>query len=132
MNYQDELLSETVTLGMKLANAIYRPQHRPDAVDTLNCHALRKWKAAFGHRPRVILDAWLLIENRSREMYKKKHIFWALYFMKNYTSEDSLAGKFNTTSKTFREKVRGILKLLATQSGVKVRINVKVCSSSFT
>ena len=69
MNYQDEL-SETVTLGMTLANAIYHPQHRPDAVDTLNCHALRKWKAAFGHRPRVILDAWLLIENRARESTK--------------------------------------------------------------
>ena len=51
MNNDQNELSETVTLGMVLANATYRPQHRPDAVDTLNCHALRKWKAVYEHRP---------------------------------------------------------------------------------
>ena len=77
------------------------------------------------------MDAWLLIKNKAQEnKYDKKHLFWALYFMNNYTSEDSLAGTFNTTSKTFCEKMRGILKLLATECGVKVRIrNVKVSAS---
>ena len=120
MNNQLQL-NELVTLGMALVNATYRPQNLPDAVDTMNCHALRKWKAAYGHRPRVLLDAWCLIENRARhQKLKMKHMFWALYFLKNYTSEDSLAGTSNTTPKTFREKVRGILQLLAKQHGVKV------------
>ena len=62
-------------------------------METLNCHALRKWKAAYGHRPRVILDAWYLIENEARiRKFQIKHMFWALYFMKNYDSVDILAG----------------------------------------
>ena len=122
-NTQIQELNEVVMLGMAVANITYCPQNRPDAVDTLNCHALRKWKAAYGHRPQVILDAWCLIENnetRRKKKYELKHLFWALYFMKNYMSEDSLAGTLHATPKTLREKVRGILQLLAKQNGVKV------------
>ena len=114
-------MNEFVAVGMVLINATYSHQNRPDAVDTLNCHALRKWKAAYGHRPRVILDAWYLIENKARICkFQIKHIFWALYFMKNYNSEDSLAGTLKTNAKTLREKVRGILQLLAKKHVVKV------------
>ena len=38
--------------------------------------------------------------------------------MKNYMSEDSLAGTLHATPKTLREKVRGILQLLAKQSTI--------------
>ena len=120
-------MNDFMFIGMALINATCRSQNRPDAVDTsVNCHSIRTWIAAwYGHRPWVILDAWCLIKNKTRNLkFQIKYMFWVLYFIrKNYNLEDILAGTLNITrnAKKLREnKVRGILQMLAKQHGVKV------------
>ena len=55
-------------------------------------------------------------------------MFWELYFIrKNYNLEDILAGTLNMitrNAKKLREKVRGILQILAKQHGVKVSAKI--------
>jgi len=108
-----------VSTGMDVIKAKYMPTG--DYVDLVNPHALRKWNAAYGQRPIVLFEAWLPIKARAlKREIELKHFFWALNFMKTYQTEDNLARTLNTTPKTLRGKVKGIIKLMAPMIWTKV------------
>jgi len=87
-----------------------RTQH----VDYLNRNRLRKWKAAYGVRPLVAYDAWLRICKKAQlKGISTRHLFWCLHWMKTYGNEDNVSRSLGTTPKTFRSKVKMVVKLLS-------------------
>jgi hypothetical protein len=53
---------------------------------------------------------------------KPKHLLWALLHMKVYGKEADLAGKANTTRKTFRGWVRKMVRAISVLHGYKVSL----------
>jgi len=105
-------MEKLIKEGFKLIGVANVP-NRNSFMDTLSKHGLRRWRAAYGHRPAVLDEAWRQIKSEARKRkIQLKHFFWALHFMKTYQSEDNLANRMNTTPKTFREKAKTIIKLL--------------------
>lgn len=95
-------------------NLLFLHNHNTNTTDYLNKYDLRRWKAAFGVRPIVAYDAWLRVRNKANARgLRTLHLFWCLHWMKTYATEDNISQKLNTSPKTFREKVRLFVKLLA-------------------
>ena len=108
-------LEKFVAHGMGAINATYtKIRKRGKHHDYLNKHGFRQWKSAYGIRPIVAYEGWMYIHRKaSSSKIRLVHLFWTLHWMKTYQTEDNLARTFRTTSKTYREKVRVVLKLLA-------------------
>jgi len=105
-------MEDLIKEGFKLIGVANVPNHN-SFMDTLSKHGLRRWRAAYGHRPAVLDEAWRQIKSEARKRNMQlKHFFWAMHFMKTYQSEDNLSNTMNTTPKTFREKAKTIIKLL--------------------
>jgi hypothetical protein len=67
-NSNSSVLIGFVKEGMRLISAHYSISNKPSATDTLTANAFRDWKAAYGHRPIVLYDAWVLIKDKAREL----------------------------------------------------------------
>ena len=112
-----------VSLGMDIVaggcqgqqnNLLFCHNHNKYTTDYLNKYGLRRWKAAFGVRPIVAYDAWLRVRIKANARgLRTLHLFWCLHWMKTYATEDNISQKLKTSPKTFREKVRLFVKLLA-------------------
>ena len=107
-------LKSLTIIGLELIKKNSLPPTDDDLHDGLSSTAFRTWRSNYGHRPRVIYDAWCLIEDEMyEEKCKPKHFFWALHFMKSYDVEDNLAPRFGVTPKTFRKRVKQAMQCLA-------------------
>ncbi len=125
-----DTLVSFVETGMSLIGASYTTEI--DGVDSLNSHGLRRWNAAYGLRPIVLQEAWKSIRCRAYERkYKLKRLFWILYFLKNYDTEDNIASRFRTAPKTLHGKVKGMVKLLAQEMPRKVNHIFKIIYGMF-
>ena len=106
-----------VCLGMEVVGDEFHPPpyRRGNSIDYLNNHGLRKWRAAYGVvRPMAAYLAWLRIERRAEQRaVTTKHLFWALHWMKAYSTEDNACRMLKTSAKTLRQKVRVVIKLLS-------------------
>lgn len=84
-----------------------------DNLDCMSDYKLREWKAAFGVRPVICTEAWIMISKQAkRKNFEVKHFYWALHFMRTYKTETELARALKTNPKTLRYRVKGIVKLL--------------------
>jgi hypothetical protein len=100
-----------VQIGTSIIGMTYEHANN---IDCMSNYKLREWKAAFGIRPIVCCEAWLMIS--SKALTKKlnvTHFYWALYFMRTYQTESELARSLKTNPKTLQEKVRDIVRLLS-------------------
>ena len=106
-------LRKLTKIGLELLNTKVLPMDdKPH--DGLSAVMFRTWRSHYGHRPKVIFDAWCLIEEEAKKLKcKPKHFFWALHFMKCYDVEDNLSSKFGVTPKTFRKWVKEVMSILA-------------------
>jgi hypothetical protein len=97
----ENIIEKLIKEGFKLIGVANVPNCN-SFMDTLSKHGLRRWQAAYGHRPAVLDEAWQQIKSEARKKNMQlKHFFWAMHFMKTYQSEDNLANIMNTTPKTF-------------------------------
>jgi hypothetical protein len=81
-----------------------------------NC-TLRVWRAHFGVSPSCALILWLLLKITAAEcavpyVILPRHLFWALYWMKVYNTEDVSCAFLHCDPKTFRLWVWRVLALL--------------------
>ena len=73
----------------------------------------RQYKSFFGASIETICVLWYLLDDRqSRPSFSMKHLFWALAWLKQYTTETVLAANMGTTPKTFRNRVREVLEAI--------------------
>jgi hypothetical protein len=125
------------TIGEKNHQAL-KQNDRIQIVDYLNRNRLRKWKAAYGVRPLAAYDAWLRICKKALlKGISTSHLFWCLHWMKTYGNEDNISRTLGTTPKTFRSKVKMVIKLLSKCMPSVVRLvceKYKICflSNNFT
>ena len=98
-----------------------------DNLDCMSDYKLREWKAAFGVRPVVCCEAWMMISQQAlhRKLYVV-HFYWALYWMRTYQTETEAARTLNTNPKTMREKVQEIVYLLSCAMS-KVVSSISIC-----
>ena len=100
-----------VAIGASVIGMNYR---KVDNLDGLAKYKLREWRGAYGVRPIVCLQAWFMIHKQAnRHGCSTIHFYWALHFMKTYKTETEIARHVKTTPKTFRLRVKTIIKLLA-------------------
>ena len=85
-----------------------------DNIDCMSKYKLVEWKAAFGHRPIVCLEAWIMIRKEAgNKKLSVNHYFWALYWMRTYETETNAARQVGSNPKTLREKVKLVVGLLS-------------------
>ena len=66
----------------------------------------RKFRAHFGVCLTVASQLWICISTAGPEPTQHIHLFWALYFLKVYSTEEVSASKFSCDPKTCRKWVR--------------------------
>lgn len=87
---------------------------REEEIDVL----LEKWelrtrKALFGLSMMTLYFLWdTLYMPFASQGLSLEHLFWGLYFLRKYPTEDEAAAFWRTTRKTWREKVWTVLDIL--------------------
>jgi len=68
----------------------------------------RTFKANFGVSLGVVALAWehTLQMSTEEDFVQPKHMLWTIMFLKQYSSEDVMAGQCDTIPKTFRKHLR--------------------------
>ena len=111
-----------VRIGTAIIGMNY--SHVDESLDCMSNYKLTEWKGAFGVRPVVCFEAWVMI---SKKALKKKlsvtHFYWALYWMRTYQIETDAARNLTTNPKTLREKVREMIRLLSAEMNKVVSEN---------
>jgi hypothetical protein len=112
----------TSTIGMRYEHL--------NNIDCMSDYKLREWKGAFGVRPIVCCEAWMMISSKaSIKKLSIIHFYWALYWLRTYQIETEAARVLKTNPKSLREKVREIIRLLAGAMNKVVRYSFqfKIC-----
>ena len=79
-------------------------------------YSIREFKALFGVSPQITAKTWSLMLKDSETAKNGivcTDLLMALHFFKTYTTEDHLSKLFNVTAKTFRERYKPALFILA-------------------
>ena len=86
----------------------YSPTTYPSSASTMIKGGYRLWTSHYQASPKSCRYAWnaMVCRNYLPDDAEMKHFFWALYFLKNYSSEIIAARALSTTSKTLRKWVR--------------------------
>jgi hypothetical protein len=101
-----------VQIGTSIIGMTY--VHHANNIDCMSNYKLREWKAAFGIRPIVCCEAWMMISSKAvTNKLTVTHFYWTLYWMRTYQIESEAARVLKTNPKTLREKVRQIVRLLS-------------------
>lgn len=86
-------------------------------VETTGSTNLRRFRAFFGASPRVCAALWTrilpLLDAEATVGAERRHLLWALHFLKVYDVEEVSARLFSVTEKTFRRRVREMVGFLA-------------------
>ena len=90
----------------------------------------RRFRSHYGTGWVVVAHLWRELESAMIEIaegrnIKKKHLLWCLYFFKLYDTEATCATRFHTTEKTFRERCRQCIDLMALLEPSYVSFNGK-------
>jgi hypothetical protein len=87
----------------------------------------RQFRSMYGCHWDVATKVWdTVVEHGINKKKEKKHLLWALLWLKQYTNEQSLAGIVRVTCKTFRKWVWIIIEDMAHASVIKVRVKKKI------
>lgn len=75
--------------------------------------SLEDFKANYGTHPAVVATLWRLLQRVGYRSLQKKHLFWALYFLKTYSSERVRCSTFKCCRETQRNKIWPIIEAIA-------------------
>ena len=76
-----------------------------------------RYRAHYGTGWVVAAHLWAQLQDAivatdARKM-EKRHLLWCLYFFRRYDTEEACASRFQTTEKTFRERCKECIELIA-------------------
>ena len=77
-----------------------------------------RFKSSFGISVEVYIILWnMLLPQFDEEPQPpaQKHLLWALYFLKSYSTESLAAGVFGTSGKTFRKHTHSMIMRISSQ-----------------
>ena len=77
-----------------------------------------RFKSSFGISVEVCIILWNMLLPHFKEEPRppaQKHLLWALYFLKSYSTESLAAGVFGTSEKTFRKHTHSMIMRISSQ-----------------
>ena len=81
----------------------------------------RRFRSMYGCHWRVAAGVWdVILEHGINRKKEKKHLLWALLWLKHYTNEQSLATIVRASCKTLRKWVWIVIEDMANASVIKV------------
>jgi hypothetical protein len=84
----------------------------------------RRFRSMYGCNWRVAAGVWdVILEHGINKKKEKKHLLWALLWLKHYTNEQSIASILRVTCKTLRKWVWIVIEDMSNASVIKVSSN---------
>jgi hypothetical protein len=105
----------------------------PSSTSEIKKSDLRLWTAHFQANPNVCRNAWntMLLRDYLPNTATPMYLFWALYCLKSYATEDRASTAMSTTRKTLRKRVKEMVEALTKLSFDLVRETNRCIYSSF-